>query len=265
MNTMKWGIVGAVSIVLIAVLMAINPFVVVQTGTRGLLLDWGQVEGILEPGLHFRTPIAEHVIDMDVTTRKVEVPAAAASSDLQNTSTKIAVNYNRDPAKVDYIYTTFHNNEDDVLIAPAIQDTVKSIVAQYTAVELITKRELVKNEIEAALRKRLANNHIMVTAVAITNFSFSEAFESAIEEKVTAEQKALAAKNKLAQIEYEAQQTVTTAKAQAEAIKIQAQAITQQGGHDYVQLQAINKWDGALPQQFVPGSAIPFLDITGRK
>ena len=79
--------------------------------------------------------------------------------------------------------------------------------------------------------------------------------------KVTAEQNALAAKNKLEQVRFEAEQRISQAKGEAEAIRIQAQAITQQGGKDYVQLKAIEKWSGKLPDVMIPGATIPFLNL----
>ncbi len=95
----------------------------------------------------------------------------------------------------------------------------------------------------------------------ITNIEFSPSFTQSIEKKVTAEQDALAAKNRLEQIKYEGEQKVVSAKAEAEAIRIQSQAINSQGGADYVQLQAIQKWNGQLPVQMIPGSTVPFINL----
>ena len=259
---LKLGIIIIGCVILLAILLIMNPFVVIQTGERGVVLHWGEVSGIFEPGIHFRIPVADKIVPIDVTTHKAEAPASASSSDLQLVSSKVVVNYNLDPRKVDFIYSTFRGNQDDVLITPSIQESVKAVTARYTAEQLITKREAVRDEIQANITRKLAKNDIIVSGVAITNFQFSESFENAIEAKVTAEQNALAAKNKLEQVRYEADQRVAQAEAEAKAIKIQAEAITQQGGANYVQLQAIQKWNGALPQQFVPGSAIPFLNIT---
>jgi hypothetical protein len=62
-------------------------------------------------------------------------------------------------------------------------------------------------------------------------------------------------------VKYIAEQTVATAKAQAESTRIQAQAIAQQGGKDYVQMKAIEKWNGVLPAQMIPGSTVPFINL----
>lgn len=200
-----------------------------------------------------------------MTTQKIEADASAASNDLQIVNTKLAVNFNRMPEKVGYIWSAFHADEVDRLVVPAIQEAVKAATAHYTAEQLITQRDKVKEEVLDLLKARLSPNGIMLTGISMTDFKFSDTFENAIEAKVTAEQNALAEKNKLAQVQYQAQQRVTQATAEAEAIKIQAQAITQQGGASYVQLQAIHKWDGKLPMQMIPGSTVPFLNLSYKK
>ena len=102
---------------------------------------------------------------------------------------------------------------------------------------------------------------IKTEAVNIVNFDFSPSFNQAIEAKVTAEQNALAAKNKLEQIKYEADQNVARSEGEAKAIAIQAQAIQVQGGAAYIQLKALEKWDGKLPTIMGAG-AVPFINST---
>jgi regulator of protease activity HflC (stomatin/prohibitin superfamily) len=104
---------------------------------------------------------------------------------------------------------------------------------------------------------------IVVDQVNITNFDFSQSFNAAIEAKVTAEQSALAAKNKLEQVKFEAEQRVTQAKGEAEAIKIQAAAIQAQGGQEYVSLKWVEKWNGALPTTQLGNSGFtPLISIS---
>jgi hypothetical protein len=55
---------------------------------------------------------------------------------------------------------------------------------------------------------------------------------------------------------------VAQAEAEARAIKIQAEAITQQGGQDYVALKAIEKWNGILPTQMIPNATLPFINLS---
>lgn len=147
------------------------------------------------------------------------------------------------------------------LIDPALQEAVKSVTAKYTAEQLITKREEVTSAIQVQLRNKLQPSGIEVDGFNVINFDFSTSFNAAIENKVTAEQNALAAKNKLDQVKYEADQRVAEADGEAKAIAIQAAAIQNQGGAAYIQLKALEKWDGKLPTYMLGGSSVPFINI----
>ncbi len=256
-----WGIAAVIALV---TLIAINPFTVIGAGEVGVVTHWGAYSYTLPPGAHFVTPLVSSVDKFDVQVQKEQADASGASSDLQTVNTSVAVNYQIDKEKVGDLYVRIGDDYKSKVIDPAIQEVVKAVTAQYTAEELITKRADVTTQIQTALSARLLPSDILVSNISITNFGFSDSFNTAIEAKVTAEQNALAAKNKLDQVTYEAQQTVTTAKAQAEAIQIQAQAINSQGGADYVALQAVQKWNGVLPTQMIPGSAVPFINVSAK-
>ena len=242
--TAKAAMAGIVALVIIGIGIWLWPFAQVGAGERGVVTRLGAYEREMGPGLNWRTPLLEHVIVFNVQTQKEQVEATAASKDLQNVNTTVAINYNVDPSKVGDLYVKVGENYKNVVIDPAIQEVVKAVTAGYTAEELITKRADVSSAIQTGLTQRLASSSILVTSISITEFKFSDTFTAAIEAKVTAQQNALAAQNKLQQIQFEAQQTIATAEAQAKAIQIQAQAINSQGGADYVELQRIKTWDG---------------------
>ncbi len=259
---MKKFIFIPISIVVLIVILLVNPIVTVGAGKRGVVTRWGAVQDrILGEGISLVAPIADHVVKMDVKTQKEEREASSASKDLQAVNTTVAINYRLDPTKVNKIYQSVGNDYAVKIIDPAIQEYIKSATSKYTAEELITKREQVKEYLQTHLKENLAKNDILLEDVFITDFKFSDSFDKAIESKVTAEQRALESKNKLEQVKFEAEQQIATAKAEAESIRIKAQAVTQQGGADYVKLQAIQKWDGKLPVQMIPGSAVPFIDL----
>lgn len=255
-----FGIIA--SVLFVFLLLILSPFTLVSAGHRTVLTRFGQVqEQILSEGFHLISPF-DSTHEYDVRTQKDETDSNAASKDLQNVSTKIAVNFHVNPDKVKALFQETQGKYQSTLIDPAIQESVKAATAQFTADELITKRHDVKEAIKTALKERESMKFFIVEDVSIVNFSFSDSFNNAIESKVRAEQDALASKNKLEQTKYEAEQKLVTARAEAESIKIQAQAITSQGGSDYVQLQAINKWNGELPAQMIPGSTVPFINLT---
>jgi len=240
------GIIATVvGVLALVVVLIMNPFTMVQSQQIGILTKFGAISGTVSEGLHIINPFTTNVVKMDITTQKESVDASASSKDLQSVTTQVSLNFNLDKEHVIDIYRDLKTEYIDRIIAPSIQEAVKSATARYTAEELITKREEVKGVIYLDLKTRLATRHIIVTELLITNFQFSDSFNGAVEAKVKAEQDALASKNKLEQTKYEAEQKVVSATAEAEAIRIQAQAVTSQGGADYVKLKTIEKWNGA--------------------
>jgi len=258
----KWAVWTGVAAVAIIMFVVLNPIVIISPGERGVVITLGAVEDkILNEGLHFRTPFVQSVVVMNVQVQKDEVETGAASKDLQELKTTIALNYHLEPTTVNTLYQKIGSQYKMRVIDPAVQEGVKAATAKYTAEEAITRRAEVKDTIKQLVTIRLAKEFIVVDEVSITDFDFSKSFNDAIEAKVTAEQEALQAKNVLEKVKFQAEQRIAEATAEAQAIRIQAESISKQGGESYVQLKAIEKWDGKLPQQFVPSSAVPFLDL----
>lgn len=265
-NLMKKGswrnlfIVG----ILVLVLFAFKPWVQIGAGERGVVQNFGAVQDIvLNEGIHFRIPVMQTVILMDVKIQKVITDAASASSDLQDVDLSVALNYHIIPDKANLVYQTIGIQFKERIIDPAIQEVMKAVSARYTAEELITKRPAVSTEMQDALTARLLNSNISVDAFFIVSFSFSQTFTDAIEAKQMAEQNALKAKRDLDRIKVEAQQTIAAATAEAEALRLQKMNISP----DLIELRkieanlkAIEKWNGILPQVTGAG-AIPFIGV----
>ena len=240
---------------------------IINAGQRGIVLKMGQVDRIMEPGFNWKMPFLEKVVETEVRTQKQEVQASAASKDLQIVTSNLAIQYNINPENVGLLYEEIGISYRSRIIDPAIQDSVKAVTAKFTAEQLITDRQIVSDEIEALLRVRLAEAYIIVTNVDIINFDFSASFNNAIERKVTAEQDALAEENKLKKVVFEQQQKIEVYKAEAEQTRLQNEALSKSDKFLElkkldVQMKYAEKWDGKLPQQFVPGSAIPFINVS---
>ncbi len=251
------GVVFAV-LILVVLLNMFRFFIVIDQGERGVLLEFGHAKAIYEPGLHFQIPIVHRIVVFDVRTKKDQVDAGAASKDLQLVQTTIALNYHVDPLAVDKLYQEVGTEYESRIISPAIQESVKASTAKFTAEELITKRSLVKEDTRQNIAERLSEYHIIIDDFSIVDFSFSAEFDEAIEAKQTAVQQALKAENDLRRIEIEAQQRIETAKAEAESIRIQAQALKENS--DLVNLKFVEKWNGVLPQ-YMLGESIPLLNL----
>ena len=240
-----------------------NPFVIVGAGERGVVLNFGAVQGtVLDEGIHFRVPIMQRVIKIDVKVHKSETGAEAASKDLQDIRSTIAVNYHILADKANWVYQHLGTSFKERIIDPAVQEVVKAITAKYNAVELITQREKVRDEIKALLKSRLLTYNIVVDDFSIVNFKFSQQFEQAIEAKQTAEQLALKAQRDLERIKIEADQKVASAKAEAESLRLQKENVTPQLiklRQIEASIKAIEKWDGHLPK--INSGAVPFIDL----
>lgn len=257
-----WLVIG---LFLMMTILILNPIIFVGAGERGVVLNWGAVSNIImNEGLNFRTPFVQSVHIFDVKMQKDEVETGAASKDLQEVKTTIALNYHLMHDMVNKLYQNIGTDFKRRVVDPSIQEAVKAATAKFTAEEAITKRQDVREEIKRLLTERLDREYIIVDEVSIIDFDFSKSFNDAIEAKVTAEQQALQSKNVLEQKKYEAEQITTTAKAEAEKIRIQVESIAKQGGESYVQMKAIEKWNGVLPTTFVPGSAVPFIKIDNK-
>lgn len=251
---------------LIGIIIFFSSFEIVQTGEKAVVLRMGEMTRVMDEGFNWKIPIVERTVTMSVRTEKIEVEVLAASKDLQDVTTIIALNYKLQPNKVSQIYTNVKKDYKEILIDPRIQDAVKAATAQFNAEELITKRAEVKIVIEDLLKTMLGDVNINVSGVSIVDFRFSPSFADAIEKKVTAEQSALEQKNKLEQVKYEAQQKIETAKAEAEKTRLEVEALKM--GSDIIEkiyaeaaLEAATKWNGVLPTHFVPGSTLPILNI----
>lgn len=253
-------------VIVLAVSLAGGFFVQVNAGFVGVVTRFGAVTGVVfEQGLHVKTPIDDVTI-MDVRVQKDEVRAAAASRDLQDVTTIIALNFHLDPAKASGVFQQVGLSFKERVVDPAIQESVKATTAAFTAEELITQREKAREQARQLLAQKLERFNILVDELNIVDFKFSADFEKAIEAKQVAAQRVKEAENKLKQVEVEAQQQVVQAEASAKATVTRAEAearanrlLTDSLSDRILQLESIKKWDGKLPQ--VTGGATPFVSV----
>lgn len=259
----RWVSAVALFILGIVIISTLLPAVgQVAAGQRGVVLRFGGVTGtVLDEGIYFVTPIADQVKILVVQIEALESVATASSADLQDVSTTVVVNYRLAPDEVATTYQTLGYAYVSRIINPSVQEAVKAATALFNAERLVVDRPQVREAIKTILAERLAPHGIILEALSITDFTFSEEFTRSIEAKVTATQNALKAENDLKRVEFEAQQRVATATAEAEAIRIQAESISASGGEAYVNLKAVEAWDGALPRIMAPGGTLPFLNL----
>lgn len=212
----------------------LTSIVVVGTGKVGVVTSFGKVTGReMGEGINLKAPYPiNRVWVADVKVQKEQVDSAAASADLQEIHSTLAVNYHLERGQVSEIYQTIGNKYKDRIIDPAIQEAFKAVTARYTAAELLTKRSEVKDVVRKSLEERLHTRGIIVDDISIVNFDFSAEFNRAIEQKQVAQQEAERAKFNLER-----------AKLDAQAQESQKVSLTQ----EILTKQFIEKWDGHLP------------------
>lgn len=232
----------------------------IATGEVGVVTSYGKVTGQeLTEGLSWIKPFGvESVTGYDIKTQKDEVQSAAATKDLQDVSATIVLNYQLSRGKVSEVHQSVGKDYRAIVIDPQLQETFKSVSAKYTASELITNRADVKKELTDQLKERLQKDgRYTIQSVAITNFTFSAAFNQAIEAVQIANQKIAQARQELETTKVEAEKTVAEAQAQAESQRVKQQSLTP----ELLQQQAISKWDGHLPQYSTNGSTFFNLPV----
>jgi len=200
----------------------------VSTGHTGIVTTFGRVENYtLDAGIHGKAPW-NSVIEMDNRVQKATVTLPCFSSDIQEVNTIYTVNYQISKTNAQDLYSTVGVNYLDTVITPSVYESVKTIMARYTAEDLIGQRDKLATEIETLLSEQLLKYNIEVCSTAIEDMDFTDAFTDAVESKQVAAQNKLKAETEQAQKTMETQQAAERAKieaqAAAEVAKIQAQA-----------------------------------------
>ena len=226
----------------------------VDTGHVGIVQTFGKVEDYtFDSGFHIKAPW-NSVTQMDNRVQKTTIELPCFSSDIQEVNTTYTVNYQISKTNAQNLYRDVGTGYLDTVVNPTIQETVKTIIAKYTAEDLIAKRAEVAIEIEALLTTNLQKYNIDVSSTAIENMDFTDSFTAAVEAKAVAAQNKLQAQieqerltmeaqkaAERAQIEAEAQAVVDKTKAEAakEIAEIQAEAdrIVAQIGADSAEYQ----------------------------
>lgn len=209
----------------------------VPTGFVGIKTRFGQVQDdVIQEGFNFKLPYIEKIVKLDCRTQKTEYTMEASSKDLQKISNfKVAVNYNITKDTANDLYKKVGVDYKSIIVEPAIQEAMKATIANYTAEELITKRNEVSAFALEALFNKLQDSGITLTALNIIDLSFSEEFDKAVEEKQIVEQQTEKAKYELEKAKVENEKKIENAKAEAEVMKQQNAQITDQ----YLKLKEI--------------------------
>ena len=200
----------------------------VDTGHVGIVRTFGKVENYtFDSGFHIKAPW-QSVTQMDNRVQKTTIELPCFSSDIQEVNTTYTVNYQISKTNAQNLYRDVGTGYLETVVNPTIQETVKTVIARYTAEGLIEKRAEVALEIESLLTTNLAKYNIDVTSTAIENMDFTDSFTAAVEAKAVAAQQKLQAQIEQEKFTMEATQAAARAeveaKAQAKVNEINAEA-----------------------------------------
>jgi regulator of protease activity HflC (stomatin/prohibitin superfamily) len=237
---------GKLTALLCLITLFLTPFVIVNAGERGVLMEFGKVQNIiLGEGIHVIIPVVNTVEKLSVRVQNQEISAEASSKDLQDVFTDVALNWHILPEEANAIFQEIGNENNVIqrIINPAIEEVLKAVMAKYTAEEIVTKRGEVKSAVDQALTTRLRSYHLAVDDISLVHVHFSEQFSEAVEAKQIAEQEAKRAEFLALKASKEAEAKVNLARGEAEANSLLRDGLTP----EILQRQAIEKWNGNLP------------------
>lgn len=245
----------------------------VENGHRGMEVRFGKVVSEpLDPGLELVNPFTTKLVQMNVQINKWEGKTQAYTKDVQQGDIFFTLNYNLDPGAVVEVYKTVGTDWAGKLISQVIYEDIKREIGQHEAVTLVFHRDIAARSIESSVSKILARRHVIVTGFQLTNIDYTKEFETAVEQKVVAQQKAIEEQNRTVQKQELANQQVIEAKGNAESTLINAKAVAEsmairaralEQNAKLVEWEAVQKWDGRLPV-YSMGNATPFIQLPTR-
>ena len=278
----KKKLVGIVILVILFLLM--GPFYTVEQGDRAVVLRFGELDTVTDPGLHIKIPFVDEVKHISVRTQKYQGKQAIYSKDIQGADVTFSINYSLNAAAVADVFSKFNTDYEGRVLVPQVFAKLKDTFGQFNAVDTVQNRQALAQRILNELQDQLTSTGILVESVQIENIDFSDEYERSVEERMKAEVEVARVRQNLerekinadmirtkaqgeadarvATAKAEAEQIRLTGLAEAEAIKAKSQALAQ--NPHYIQLIEAERWNGVLPQTMLPSSTVPIIGTTPR-
>jgi regulator of protease activity HflC (stomatin/prohibitin superfamily) len=257
-----WLVVAIIAIVVVSV--AGCGIKVVDTGQRGIQTRFGKIASeSLPEGLYFYNPLTSNIVEIDTRVQRQDGETESYTRDVQQATIKYTLNYRLQQDKAHVVYRDVGRDWEQKLIPQVVLGTLKEVVGKWDAVDLIANRDKAGATAFEAIRSNLADRFVEVSRFEITDIAYTHEFENSVEQKVIAQQKAIEEQNRTKQIEEQARQKVLSAEAEAKSMQIRAQALEQNA--KLVEWEAVQKWNGVLPQYMLGSGTTPFINLTPGK
>ena len=281
----KIGLIFGAVVALIVVSVLGGSFYTVDEGERAVVVSQGKISTIAGAGFHWKKPFLDDAHTISVRTQAVEFSEEPVyTADRQTATVSFSVNYAAVPSdnEITTIYREFQTLEglESRILKRQVREQIKNVFGTFTADTAIRERGRLNNEVSTAI-VNLGQGLIKIEGVNIENINFSDTVEAAAEQRAQAEmlvqtekqkfeREKVLAETQVLQAKAEAQSNFERKKAEADGIKavgeaeaaaIKAKSDALQQSPNLVELTKAERWDGKLPQQFIPGTATPFLNI----
>jgi len=235
-----------------------DSFTTIKSGEVGLKERFGKItETSLKEGINFKVPYIENIRKVNIKVQKAELNTESSSKDLQTITTKLAVNYRVESDKATQLYKNVGNNYEETILIPAIQESIKAVISQYTAEQTITIRNEVSDKCLDEIQNKVGKYGIAIDDFNIIDLDFSAAYNQAIEEKQVAEQKVLTAQQELQKTKIDAEKKIVEAEATKKANELLKQTLTD----EVIAKQFIDKWNGQLPSTYAGNDILGIFNI----
>jgi regulator of protease activity HflC (stomatin/prohibitin superfamily) len=233
---------------------------VVDNGNAGVRSRYGAVEQkSLPPGFYWYNPLTTSIEEMNTQVIKWAAETPVYTRDIQQGQVKFTVTYHLNPNRAHVMYQKVGMDWADRLLPQVITQSIKNEFGRWNAVNVIANRGVVQANVANAIAPKLLSKAIILDGFEITNIDYTDAFEQAVEDKEVAVQTAIAEQNRTKQIEEKGKQQVIQAEAEAKSIKLRSDALS--ANPKLVEWEAVQKWDGQLPQNMYGGAALPFVNV----
>ena len=281
MRYIPTAVAGFIGLVLLSVIL--GSWYTIDEGERGVVLRYGAVAGVAQPGLGFKIPLIDSIVRVSVQSKAaIYNQMEAYSRDQQPATMNLSVNYRIPPDRVEEVYANY-GGEDGLLsrlVERRVFEESKTVFGKFNAVTAIQERSRLNQEIAEAIQSSV-RGPVVVDSIQIENIDFSDAYEQAVEARMTAQVEVQKQEQNLQQEKIKADIAVTQAKGRADSVKaeadasayktkiegeataeaIKARAAALANNPLLVELTKAEKWNGELPTSMIPGSTVPFLDI----
>jgi len=262
---------------LILLILSISCCTVVDNSEVGIkfkkfsVTEQGKLKSTTCSGFTFYNPLITDVYTYPVFIQRVDyAPFKVTTKDAAMFTMDPVLAYQLNRAKATDVFSKYRKPLKDIeagYMRTCIYDAYRIIANNYTSDELMASRAKFEAEVRAMLEKSLNDEGFIVTEFT-SQIIPPESLSAAIEAKNQAIQESLKAENLVKQAEANAKIAIAQAEGEARALKIKAdgeayynRTVAASLNELLVRQDAIEKWDGKLPQYMGGNSPVPFIDV----